>query len=123
MSHWANASATVLEAVAEFKALVALTGNAQLYTSNTVVELDRAAQICDAAAVYLTHAHNLLVANTVTEESFRNQLWADLLALKDQRDLVRPPIRYTSGSGQPDGEMDPNVRGIVAPQTSVTTAS
>lgn len=108
MQTWANACAMVEAASAEFKMLMARTGADQTFNSNTLVELDRAAQICDATSVYLRHITTLL-ANTVNQETFKSNMWKDLLSLRDQRDLVRPPLAYTTGTGKPDGDMDPHV--------------
>jgi len=99
MSHWANTHAEVQLAVTELKELVALTGDAQPYETAIVWELERASQICTAAAVYLKHT-NALLSNTVTPEVFRRDLSIELLSLEDpMRDLVRPPISYSNTQG------------------------
>lgn len=115
MSHWANTHTEVELAVAELKELVARTGDDQPYEAGIVWELDRASQICIAAAVYLKHTSALL-SNAVTPDVFKTNLSLELLSLEDpMRDIVRPPISYSNTPGKQDGEMDPSVLGNTAP--------
>lgn len=104
MPAWANLVLQLTDAVTELSDISSRKGDAQSFTANTVIELDRAVQICTTAVVYLKHSAELL-ANTTSQETFKNNLWGDLLALHDQRNLVRPPLRYSTGNGQPDGVM------------------